>query len=62
MSESDEWNIDDAETFLAACESCGVVRPVQLLSDPLIEEVYPEDENEAEYYCKECWQRRHGEI
>ena len=58
----DEYNLEDSDVILAECDSCGIVRPVKLLADPLIDEVFPEDENEPRNYCRSCFENRADEI
>ena len=56
----DEWP-DDGLTNTAECGRCGKVRPVQLLADPFMSEVYGET-TESTYWCRECYLDRREQV
>jgi hypothetical protein len=58
-TDNDDWDEPDYED---ECEECGEVRPVRILPNPFIAEVYPEDEPEKRAYCRPCWLRHKDDI
>ena len=55
-----EWKDYD---LIGECDHCNQTRPVCLLSDPFISEVYPEDSEEKKsFYCMDCFVRRKDNV
>jgi len=45
------------------CDHCGRVKPnLELMPDPYIAEIFPEDENEESWWCDECYLERQDAI
>lgn len=59
MNTPDEWDDPD---FIGACGSCNRTAPVNMLSDPYIEALFPEDNPEPEPFCYGCFCNRSDEI
>lgn len=48
---------------LGDCDSCGRKNiPVVYKPDPYIDEVYPEDHPESEWWCEDCYDSRHADV
>lgn len=61
--EYDDWqDSGDGTTVEAECQHCGKVKPCQFLPDPFIAEIYPDDENDPEWWCRDCYEHRSYEI
>lgn len=54
-----EWDDDD---YVTVCDQCGQLGRCQQLPDPFLDEVYPEDTHEVEWWCRRCWQERKEEA
>ena len=47
---------------MVKCSRCYKVKECFLTEDPYIAEVYPEEENEADWWCEDCYEERHDEV
>ena len=47
---------------MVECSRCRKVKECFWTEDPYIAEIYPEDENEPDWWCKECLGERQDDI
>lgn len=60
--EGGDWPESDEKTFEGECCNCHVTRPVQMLPDPYIVALWPEDNPEPEAWCWPCYENRADEV
>jgi len=54
-------DVEKADTT-TECQQCGEVKVCCWVEDPFIAEVYPDDENEREWWCDDCYASRLAEV
>ena len=59
QEERDDWPEFDLE---CECDQCGEVRPCCRMSDPYLNEIEQDEDHDEEYWCKECFDTRAGDI
>lgn len=60
--EKETWGSSFDDVCQGTCDRCGDNTEVRLCEDPLLEEIYPEDSCDTEYWCYPCWSDRKDEI
>jgi hypothetical protein len=48
--------------MMTTCDHCGEVKECELKVDPFIDEVFPEDENPASWWCDDCYSDRKDDV
>lgn len=57
-----EWLRKQEEDKRVECSRCGEKKECELIRDPYINEMFPEDRNEPEWRCEDCADQRRGDI
>ena len=60
MSEEEDWDDSDSEEIM--CDHCGKTRRCTLTVDPFLREIYPDDDNQEEWWCYQCYSYRAADI
>lgn len=62
MERMEAW--DDPDAVVTECGRCGNVRPCMRLTDPFIEEVWPEDlgREHTHWWCFPCYDERRDDV
>lgn len=58
----EQWDINDEDVVECECDRCGEVLPCVYCGNPFVAEIYPDEENEPSWWCRDCFQTIAGDI